>query len=42
MIGTPLDDPCLADSAIASFAVMHRVFAGLDQYVEDGLAGGIS
>src|SRR5439155_3833967 len=39
MIGNPLDDSGLADPAIAALAVMYRVFAGLEQHVEDGLAG---
>ena len=39
MIGNALDNSRLTDPAIAALAVMHRVFAGLEQHVEDGLAG---
>ena len=39
MIGNAVDHGGLADPAIAALAVVHRVFAGLDQHVEDGLAG---
>ena len=40
MIGNAVEHRGLADAAVASLAVMHRVLAGLDQHVEDGLAGG--